>query len=134
MLFKSSLFHVEIVAEFKEELVKRCLRLVVIVNSNSNNNYSRKKRKSRKCFSKGCINFVLILFKCFTVVENVTTTMIIPDLKCPTSDKYLRGPQEIPGACILQERSLSLPQPLPLEASEKTSTRWLDGEGRGNTD
>ena len=143
MLFKSSLFHVEIVAEFKEELVKRCLRLVVIVNSNSNNNYSRKKRKSRKCFSKGCINFVLILFKCFTVVENVTTTMIIPDLKCPTSDKCLRGPQEIPGACILRERSLghcwkrgglSLPQPLPIEASEKTSTRWLDGEGRGNTD
>ena len=74
--------------------------------------------------------------------------MIIPDLKMPhfwnwQFHKCPRGPQEIPGACILRERSLghcwkrgrlSLPQPLPLKASEKTSTSWLDGEGRGNTD
>ena len=79
---------------------------MVLLHNHDNNNYSRKKRKSRKCFSNGCTNFVLILFKCFTVVENVTTTMIIPDLKCSTSDKCLRGPQEIPGACILRELSL----------------------------
>ena len=86
-------------------------------------------------------------FKCFTVVENVTTTMIIPELKSPTFGtdnltnaqgvlKKYRGhlsyenvPWDIAG-----NGRLSLPQPLPLEASEKTSTRWLDGEGKGNTD
>ena len=30
--------HVKIVADFKEELVKRCLILVVTANSNTNNN------------------------------------------------------------------------------------------------
>ena len=121
---------------------------MVLLHNHYNNNYSRETFSWFSFLSNGCTNFVLILFMCFTVIENVTTTMIIPDLKMThfwnwQFDKCPRGPQEIPGACILRERSqghcwkrgrLSLPQPLPLEASEKTSTSWLDGEGRGNTD
>ena len=38
LIFLSLLVHVEIVAHFKEELVKRCQILVVIAKSNSNNN------------------------------------------------------------------------------------------------
>ena len=38
LIFLSLLVHVEIVADFKEELVKRCQVLVVISNSNSNTN------------------------------------------------------------------------------------------------
>ena len=35
-MFLSLLVHVEIVQDFKEELVKRCYILVVFANSNSN--------------------------------------------------------------------------------------------------